>query len=218
MFRNKIVRWSTIAMLVAILAYFFIETFQTAPVAEGAIVMEKLADEEFAAQMKEQREEKEIFFRTSPESPIENKANFKGLTYFAPDQNFRVLANLTPYEGEEKEMKVAYTDSTTDTYERLYFADFTINGVAQRLLLLKNEGTISVLFRDQTSGLQSYGGGRYIDIALDDVKGNTLIIDFNKSYSPYCAYSPGYACPLPPAENTLTVAIEAGEKYEEEKR
>lgn len=217
MFRNKIVRWSTIAMIIAILAYFFIETFQTAPTAEEPIVLEQIAEEEYAAQIKEQRDEKEIFFRTSPESPIENKATFGGLTYFAPDQSFRVLASLTPFDGEEKELKIAYTDGTEDTYERLYYADFTVKGIPQRLLLLKNEGTISVLFRDETSGSQTYGGGRYIDIALEEVRGNTLIIDFNKSYNPYCAYSPGYACPLPPAENTMTVAIEAGEKYEEEK-
>ena len=56
-----------------------------------------------------------------------------------------------------------------------------------------------------------------MDIPAEEVKGNKLIMDFNDAYNPYCAYAPNYACPLPPAENTLTAAIEAGEKFDAEK-
>lgn len=202
-------------MILAILAYFFIETFRQ-PADSNTAPAEAMSDEAYASSIRQQRKEKDEFFRTSAESPLENKAIFAGLEYFEPDQDFRVNAQLTPYDGEDKQLQITYTDGTTDTYEKMAFADFTINGAPQRLLLLKNEGTISVLFRDATSGKLTYGGGRYIDIPVDEVQENTLIIDFNKAYNPYCAYAPDFACPLPPAENTLTVAIEAGEKYLEE--
>ena len=65
-------------------------------------------------------------------------------------------------------------------------------------------------FRDATCQSESYGGGRYID--TETPKGKTLRIDFNKAYNPYCAYSIRYSCPIPPEENTLKIAIPAGEK------
>lgn len=65
-------------------------------------------------------------------------------------------------------------------------------------------------FRDRSSGDKTYGGGRYID--LDVPTGESLIIDFNKSYNLYCAYTDGYSCPIPPEGNTLKIAIEAGIK------
>jgi uncharacterized protein (DUF1684 family) len=69
-----------------------------------------------------------------------------------------------------------------------------------------------VPFRDATSGFESYGGGRYLEFYIRDIKNNEVTIDFNKTYNPYCAYTTGYNCPLPPVENTLTVSIEAGER------
>jgi uncharacterized protein (DUF1684 family) len=68
-------------------------------------------------------------------------------------------------------------------------------------------------FTDATSGVESYEGGRYFDLTINDIKDSTLVIDFNKAYNPYCAYvSNVYNCPIPPRENRLTVAIRAGEK------
>jgi uncharacterized protein (DUF1684 family) len=68
-------------------------------------------------------------------------------------------------------------------------------------------------FKDFTNGESTYGGGRYLDFKMSDIQENqTIIIDFNKAYNPYCAYSDGYSCPIPPSENHLQVFIEAGEK------
>lgn len=67
-------------------------------------------------------------------------------------------------------------------------------------------------FTDKTSGIDTYGGGRYIDLLIKDVKGGSCMIDFNKAYNPYCAYTTGFNCPIPPRENDLPVAMEAGEK------
>ena len=70
-----------------------------------------------------------------------------------------------------------------------------------------------VPFGDATSGFESYGGGRYMDFNIPDIKNNKVVLDFNKAYNPYCAYVSGkYNCPLPPRENELPVAIFAGEK------
>lgn len=67
-------------------------------------------------------------------------------------------------------------------------------------------------FTDATTGDETYGSGRYIDIMTTDIKNDTVEIDFNKAYNPYCAYSSGYNCPIPPRENLLPVAVKAGEK------
>ena len=67
-------------------------------------------------------------------------------------------------------------------------------------------------FTDKTSGIDTYGGGRYIDLVMNDIKGSNCVIDFNKAYNPYCAYTTGYNCPIPPKENDMPVAVLAGEK------
>ncbi len=67
-------------------------------------------------------------------------------------------------------------------------------------------------FTDKTSGIGTYGGGRYIDLLMNDIKENIYTLDFNKAYNPYCAYTTGYNCPVPPRENDLPIAVEAGEK------
>ena len=59
---------------------------------------------------------------------------------------------------------------------------------------------------------ESYGGGRYLDLRMKEIEGDKIYLDFNKAYNPFCAFSAGYSCPIPPKENHLKVAIEAGEK------
>ena len=65
-------------------------------------------------------------------------------------------------------------------------------------------------FSDLTSGNETYGGGRYIDLEIP--KGKTITIDFNQAYNPYCAYNPKYSCPIVPAENELLTNVNAGVK------
>ena len=81
------------------------------------------------------------------------------------------------------------------------------------MALRKEEGFEDYLFipfRDGTSRIETYGGGRYLDVRIPD--GKELLIDFNLAYNPYCAYSHRYSCPIPPVVNTLDVKIIAGEK------
>ena len=213
MFKNKLIRYSTFAMLVAVLAYFFIENFSGNSASSTEISISN--PQAYLEKINSDRESKDELFRSGPDSPILDKDAFHGLHYFKPNLEYRVVANVVPYTGSDKVFEVAYTDGTTDQYERYGYANFTINGTPLKLLLLKNESVISVLFRDETSGKETYGGGRYLDYPISELKNNTLILDFNEAYNPYCAYQEDYACPVPPKENTLPLSIFAGEQYEE---
>ena len=75
----------------------------------------------------------------------------------------------------------------------------------------QGEGTLFLVFADRTSGHGSYGAGRFIDAPMPDKQGR-LVIDFNQGYNPPCAFTPFATCPLPPPENRLDLAVEAGEK------
>jgi len=75
----------------------------------------------------------------------------------------------------------------------------------------KYKDYLFVPFTDATTGDESYGSGRYLEFSIQDIQNNMLQLDFNKAYNPYCAYSPDYKCPIPPKENSLPVAIKAGE-------
>ena len=75
----------------------------------------------------------------------------------------------------------------------------------------KYKDYLFVPFTDATTGDESYGSGRYLEFYKNDIKNNTLELDFNKAYNPSCAYAAGYKCPIPPKENRLKVAIKAGE-------
>jgi uncharacterized protein (DUF1684 family) len=213
MFKNKVIRYSTIAMFIAILAYFVVENFSVMSGDQpGAETITN--PDQYKADIKQEREAKDEQFRTSKESPIADKESFHGLHYFETDLSFRVKATISPYMDDDKEVTIKYTDGTDEKYEKYGYAHFSIRGETLKLLLLKNESVISVLFKDATSGQQTYGGGRYLDYPVSEIKNNTIILDFNKAYNPYCVYQESYACPVPPAENTLSVPIEAGELLE----
>ena len=107
------------------------------------------------------------------------------------------------------------------SYRKYGYLTFSLNGKKHQLTLLQNQANMRnplyrnhlfLAFTDLTSGESTYGGGRYIDMKIPD--GDTMILDFNKSYNPYCAYTTGYSCPIPPEENFLEVAVKAGIKLE----
>ncbi len=119
---------------------------------------------------------------------------------------------------------VGFTLTTSAKTLKNYFKygrlDFTIDGnichlfVYQSKDLMKQEkykDYLFVPFTDATTGDETYGSGRYLEFFMKDIHENTLRLDFNKAYNPYCAYSPNYKCPIPPKENFLNIAIKAGE-------
>ena len=163
-----------------------------------------------------ERTEKEKFMKNDPESPFRKKGmvNFGGLNYYDPDPAYRVVAILQRLDNPEK-IALEYSDGSRRNYIRYALAEFELSGMAQKLVLLKSEDyrdddRLFLPFYDETSADETYGGGRYLDIIYTG--GKEVIIDFNESYNPYCAYNHDYRCPFPPAENHITVPVRAGEK------
>lgn len=143
--------------------------------------------------------------------------HFEGLAYFEVDSTYRMTAAFTKNKG--KRFKMPTSTEREPIYRRYGFVDFLVDGKSQRLTVYQNialkkqkeyKKHLFIPFRDATSGIESYGGGRYLDVQIPS--GKTLIVDFNQVYNPYCVYSHRYSCPIPPEENTLTVPIRAGEK------
>jgi uncharacterized protein len=160
------------------------------------------------------RKQKDHYFRTSSDSPIANKENFKGLSYYEPTGDFKVKANLTLL-NDSLPFTLSKNDGKKSKYIRYAIASFMLNNKEHNLTLLKlkdkiDNNVLFIPFADKTNGAETYEGGRYLDVRLKNEK--TIVLDFNLAYNPYCAYSYKYSCPVPPKENVLDVAIEAGEK------
>lgn len=157
------------------------------------------------------REMKDAYFRTrqSPLTPEQRKA-FTGLRYFPENPALHFIVPLTRLPGTEK---IAMQTSTghVATYVRYGTLLFAVDGHPQTLAVYKSEDhdALFLPFTDATSGVETYGAGRYLDPALEP--NGTIELDFNLAYNPYCAYNAQWTCPIPPAENRLTVRIEAGE-------
>ena len=159
-------------------------------------------------------------YKDATKSPLKEKdrKTFEGLDFFAFDSTFVVKAILqrTP-DSNWFDMK---TTTSRVSKERIYgILSFELNGknytlnVYQGIDLMKKEGYEDYLFLpfiDNTNGDESYGGGRYIDLRISE--DDTIIIDFNKAYNPYCAYDEKYSCPIVPRENYLPIEIKAGVK------
>jgi uncharacterized protein len=168
-------------------------------------------------EIKKEREEKDRFMRTSSESPFaDNPERFEGLKYYPPNPKYKVVATLTPVQNK-KMIMLTTNDGKEQRYLEYAYAEFDLDGFHNKLLILEMmdmgpfRGKLFLAFGDRTSAEETYGAGRYLDVAK--VTGsNTLTLDFNKAYNPYCAYAEKYSCPLPPPENLLNIPILAGEK------
>lgn len=134
--------------------------------------------------------------------------------YYPYDPEYRVEARVDRNVAKDI-LRVGTSDGKFQAYTRFARLDFTLKGKDCTLILLKPRGfgaadVYYLAFADDTSGQETYGGGRYLDVVPG--KSDKLILDFNLAYNPYCAYAPDYSCPLPPGENILNLSIEAGEK------
>ena len=170
------------------------------------------------------RRGRDNLFKTHPQSPIEpqERASFKGLSYFAGDDAYRVRARVDEGDGTELLIDTGGEDGAV-RYRRAATLVFELGGEDCRLTVLslvQYAGGLFVPFRDLTSGHETYGGGRYLfdtakdtdGLVLDMTPGSSeVVIDFNYAYNASCAYSPRWACPLAPPENFLQVPIKAGE-------
>lgn len=155
-------------------------------------------------------------------SPLLKKdlKNFKGLPFYAWNKELIVTAKvvLTP---KSPLFKIETTTDRSPLYQQYAIATFTINGKEQQLSIYQSQDSkfnfdyqnyLFLPFKDTTNGIETYEGGRYIDIMITDIVNNEVLLDFNKAYNPYCAYNHKYSCPVPPSENHLNIAIDAGVK------
>ncbi|WP_339895926.1 DUF1684 domain-containing protein [uncultured Algibacter sp.] len=159
-------------------------------------------------------------YKDASRSPLKNKDRkvFEGLDFFKFDSIYVVKAELKRTPNS----KWFNMRTTTDriSKERVFgILTFELKGEIHQLNVYKNEELIEkegfenylfLPFSDETNGLESYGGGRYIDARIPE--GDTMVIDFNKAYNPYCAYDEKYSCPIVPRENYLKTRVEAGVK------
>lgn len=138
------------------------------------------------------------------------RTQFAGLQYWPMDPDWKVQARFIANPPDSTMSIVDIIGTATDSANP-GVVEFEYAGQTYRLQALAgDDGGLFLVFADRTSGHGSYPAGRFLDTAAPvDSK---LILDFNKSYNPPCAFTPFATCPLPPAENRLDVAIEAGEK------
>jgi uncharacterized protein len=160
--------------------------------------------------------EKDRFMRESSESPVpvDTRARFPPLAYFATDPAYRVPAALRPATSN------AAIDMLTSTGQkrqmrRVGTLAFTLNGQPLTLGAFveateRDLRRLFVPFGDLTNGVETYNGGRYLE--LDRTATGFYDLDFNRAFHPFCLYNSAYDCPYPPPENRLKVPVRAGEK------
>lgn len=159
-------------------------------------------------------------YKDASKSPLKAKdlKNFEGLNFFKFDTEYIVKASFKKLNNE-KPFKMKTTTERLPIYLKYGELTFELKGKAYKLNIYQNqelivkegyEDYLFLPFLDETNGLESYGGGRYIDCRIP--KSDTIEIDFNKAYNPYCAYNEKYSCPIVPRENYLKTRVEAGVK------
>ena len=173
---------------------------------------------EWKANLERARERKDLFFARHWQSPISSKEKprFKGLEYYPPEPNYRFELELHEH-AEKQVVRIAYTKGNGQDFVRWGEFRFKIGGKEQALQAYRSnpqEETLFVPFKDATSGKETYGAGRFLDLApgRDLTQDEEWILDFNQAYNPWCVYSEAYTCPFVPTENWLEVPILAGEK------
>jgi uncharacterized protein len=165
------------------------------------------------------RAEKDRMLRESSESPIPagQRSSFAPLIYYDIDESYIVPAQLKPPTRDAGQVIVMPTSTGQQRQmRRAGTLEFSLHGVPLKLSAFSDiESRVAkrlfVPFGDLTNGKDTYPGGRYLD--LDPTGTGIYQIDFNRAYSPYCAYNPQYDCPYPPPENRLKVEVRAGEKF-----
>ena len=162
------------------------------------------------------RQQKDDYFVHSPESPLNQGSPARDprpLNYFDPDPAFRFEVRLRRYDNPESVIMTT-SKGTRQLFNKVGFFEVGLAGENVRLQAYqsaeRDDPHLFIPFRDSTSGKETYGAARYLDINVEH--DDDYVLDFNLAYNPYCAYNDGYVCPLPPAENWLKSAIRAGER------
>jgi uncharacterized protein len=168
------------------------------------------------SELEEFRAAKDAFFRDDARSPLtpEQRSSFEGLEYFDEDPALVIRARIET-EGVDPNERIVMQTTTGDerVYRRAGKVRFEVAGEPAEVTLFSSRDMHELFlpFRDATSGAETYGAGRYLEVDPPDDEGS-VVVDLNYAYNPYCAYNPEWSCPIPPVENRLSVSIRAGER------
>jgi uncharacterized protein len=136
------------------------------------------------------------------------RKNFAGVSWFPIDEHYRVTAKFVPYDPPH-ELEIQNLAGDTLKIPSPGYAEFTLAGEQYRLEAIAQASGLNFIFRDLTSGKETYPAARFLDTPAPT--NGQLILDFNEAYNPPCAYNPYTTCPLPPPQNRLRIRIAAGE-------
>ena len=174
----------------------------------------------YSEEIKKYQEQLNTEYKDPKESPLEKKERrkFTGHPFFPIDESYRVEARFKKLD-DPMTFKMKTSTDRQPVYDKYAIAEFELQGRIFHLTIYQShrlremeeyKNHLFLPFTDLTNGDETYGGGRYLDLEIPT--GDTVIIDFNKAYNPYCAYSHKYSCPIPLEENDLDIRIEAGIK------
>ncbi len=172
--------------------------------------------DDYTQALQKARAAKDDMLRSSSDTPVPagKRQSLLPLRYFPPDPSYRVPAQLTPDAQGGRTIQMLTSTGKIRPTQVMGTLEFMLQGQRLKLEAYAEEGSngerLFVPFTDATSGQETYGAGRYID--LDRTSTGIYVIDFNTAYNPYCAYNPSFDCPVPPKQNRLPIAIRAGEK------
>lgn len=191
------------ALIVIIILIFNINPNSSAPA----------ATDNYAEEVEKYRNEKHEFMKTNEASPfIEQSVSYDSLKYFKVDESFKIKATVEEIKDGELH-RLATSDGKEKVFKEVAILHFDLQKSHQDLTLLQSQETSDYFlpFYDETSAITTYGSGRYLEV--DYASGQSKVtLDFNYAYNPYCAYTAGYSCPVPPKTNYLSIAVNAGEK------
>jgi len=185
----------------------------------GAALLSAQGKQTYPQEIKQHRKHYKQEFLKEERSPLDKKG-VKKLRFFPADEHYRVVCNFE-HTPDAEPFEMATYSGITKPYVQYGTATFVLRGQPMEIAIYQSlqlrqlpmyRDYLFVPFKDLTNGDTTYGGGRYMDIRMGEIRDGQVILDFNKAYNPYCAYSDGYNCPVPPVENYLEMAVEAGEK------
>ena len=176
------------------------------------------AQENYKASVLEFQHELNEEYKNPDESPLsaQEREAFEAHQFFPINEKYHVVAKFEKLPPQTF-FQMKTTANSIKDYDIYGIATFTLDGTEYKLNIYqshqlrtqeKYKDYLFLPFTDQTNGDETYGGGRYMGLTIPS--GDTIELDFNKAYNPYCAYATGYACPIPPKENDLNIPIKAG--------
>lgn len=179
-----------------------------------------LLNNEYVREIETERIAKDSSFLLIGKSPLSSDQidYFGGLKYFKIDKKYVLEARMERISSDEVIQMKTSTDRMAN-YRVFASVYFQLEEKEHKLTAYQNislqkdsvyKNYLFIPFTDDNSTISTYGGGRYLDIEIP--KGDTFTLDFNMAYNPYCAYNHKWSCVIPPRENSLTIAIDAGEK------